>query len=175
MKKITILLLVLCAGAFYGCAGKQTYTTKMTHERVSKFANIETIEASDNWLKIKITNLTDDILEVDWLKSSIDDSGILTDGHKASVAGTASIPSLILTPKREVTKELYKTDGTYFVANGWFSGWAYGEMKWPTILAIKVKSKGIEEYIILNVNIDKPIKPIYEVDNANIDPVDRRY
>lgn len=184
MKKIMVMLSLCILICSYGCASIYKILPADVVKQ-SKMVEVKIMEASNKYIQVNITNLTNDIVEIDWGRSNFANSGIMVSNLANINEGSYVVAPSILMPKSNTTKYLFVSDGVekwYW----WYSSGSYRyNISYPATLAIKVKQGSNEDYVVITVNaepkimmdenIDQPIKPRQATGQSQeIDPADRR-
>ena len=127
MKKWLLWFLVVLCVFMVGCTNVRPHNEIM---KSSSFVDVEVNEIIFNGIGIKITNKTDDFVEIVWDSSNLNDYP-LSFGNNL------------------VTKALEKKPNTSIEPNGIFKKEMYipEKIKMPAKLLLKLTKKNVEEYV----------------------------
>lgn len=158
MRKLSVLIVLLAVFTVYGCGGKPALyeITRTDVIRAPKLAEISVVAASKTEITVRITNITDDVIEIDWVRSTLAESGVIAGGQRIKNADSTTMPPSIITPRANTEKNISMTQGMYW--NDWSAlaagagYWSYADIPYPATLVIKIIQGDKEEFAILSID-----------------------
>lgn len=146
MKKIVFLCLILLG--ITGCTqmSKREPIVEVTKE--SKLATFKVTDLGSSTVYGTIKNETNDVIEIVWRDSSLNNSRVFINGQKYSEASTP-MSNMVMAPFSTADVGISQADKVDYISG---YGWKIYNLEYPSNLVLKIKQNSKEEYSIFNID-----------------------
>lgn len=143
-----LLLVCFSVVGLMGCAQlpKAERTPKVTFSKEATLGKVVVTKTELKHITLEIQNTSNDILEVVWKESSINNSAPFITGQKYADS-TAPMPNAILAPTSDLTVEIYPSNSIYHDQY-----WNIKDLKYPANVVLKLKQGTKEEFVVIKVD-----------------------